>query len=359
MADTPSFDDLFLIGKAEQIVNRPDLQVVEGDVSEMLLMAAAAMADKCIEDSARRFRATYVDGASGDELTQLASDHWGIERFDALKTTGSLEFTRSNATAGAGIIPGGTVLATQPDINGVSLRFILDVDVNFGVLDTGPIVGTITAEIEGSAGNVLPNKVNRIVDNLFDSSITTTNPLVLVGGSEPETDPELRTRVRLFPSTLSRGTLSALEYGAMQVPSVKNATAIEAISGDVTVYISDAMGNASAAMISATAAELVNWRCAGTVIHVVAGAPLLLNVEYSLTVRTGTNVLGLEPIIIASVEGLMNSLKIGETLYISAIQTAIRNVDPVNITEVVIGLPAASQTPLASELIRPGTITRV
>ncbi|MCP3670711.1 MAG: hypothetical protein GY814_09820 [Gammaproteobacteria bacterium] len=359
MADTPSFDDLFLIGKAEQIVNRPDLQVLEGDVSEMLLMAAAAMADKCVEDSARRFRATYVDGAAGDELTQLASDHWALVRFDAVKSTGSVEFSRSDDAAGAGVVAAGTVLATQPDVNGLSLRYILDTDVNFGLADTGPLVGTVTAEIEGIGGNVLSDTVTRVVDNLFDSSITATNPSVMVGGSESETDAELRERVREFPATLSKGTLASLEYGAKQVPSVKNTTAVEELGGGVTVYVADASGNASASMVAAVVEELINWRCAGTVITVEAGVPLLHDVEYTLTVRTGTNVLALTPIIAASIEGLMNSLKIGETLYLSAIQTAIRNVDPVNITEAVISLPAANQEPSAFELIRPGTITRI
>lgn len=358
MADTPSFDDLFLIGKAEQIINRPDLQVFEGDVSEMLLNAAAAMADKCVEDSARRFRATYVDGASGDELTQLASDHWGLVRFAAIKSTGSVEFSRPTATAGAGVVPTGTIIATQADVNGLSLRYILDADVNFGALDTGPLVGTVTAEIEGIEGNVLANTIVRVVDNLFDPTIVANNPSVMVGGSQEETDSELRERVRQFPATLSRGTLAALEFGAKQVPAVKNATAVEN-NGSVSVYVSDASGNASAGMIADVVAELANWRCAGTVITVLSGVPLLLDVEYTLTVRAGTNVLALEPIIAASIEGLMNSLKIGETLYISAIQTAIRNVDPVNITEAVVSLPAANQVPLASELIRPGTITRL
>jgi len=357
MADTPSFDDLYLIGLAELIANRPDLQVQEGDVSEVLLNAATAMADKCIQDSARRFRATYVDGAAGDELTQLASDHWGIERFAAVKSTGGVTFTRATDAAGAGVITAGTVVATQPDVNGQSLRFLLDTDVNFGASDlTQP--GTVTAEVAGEEGNVGIGTITRTVDNLFDPSITVSNAAVLAGGSEEESDTALRSRVREFPSTLARGTLAALEFGAKQVPAVQNATASET-GGIVTLYVTDANGNSSLQMLLDVEAELLNWQSAGDVVNVTGGTPLLVDVTYSLTVRTGTNVLALEPIIAVAVAGELASLKIGETLYISAIQTAIRNVDPVNIAEVVVSLPTANQQPLATELIRVGTVTRV
>ena len=358
MADTPSFDDLYLIGLAEAIVNRPDLLVLEGDVSEMLLKAAAAMADKCVEDSARRFRATYVDGATGDELTQLASDHWGLNRFTAVKATGTVEFLRPTNAAGAGTIPAGTVVATQADVNGLSFRFITDSPVNFAAADTGPITVTVTAEVEGPDSNVLDGTVDRIVDNLFDGTLIVTNPTPMVGGSNAETDAELRERLREYPSTLRRGTLQALEFGAKQVPAVKNATATEGPTGIVTVYIADVSGNASAGMIADVVAELENWRCAGTIVNVTGGIPLLVDVDYTLTVRTGTNVLALEPIIDAAITAMLETLKIGETLYISMLHQAIRNVDPVNIVEVVINDPAANLTPANNELIRVGTITR-
>lgn len=359
MADTPSFDDLEIIGRAEQIVNRPDLQVNEGDVSEMLIKAAAAMADKCLQESARLFRATYVDGARGDELTQLANDHWGLARFDAVLATGEVQFSRPSATAGAGTIPTGTVIATEPDVNGLSYRFLTDAPVAFGAADTGPLTITVTAEVTGPDSNVAAGAVVRVIDNLFDGTITVTNAVVMTGGSVEETDSELRERLREFPSTLRRGTLSALEFGAKQVASVKSATAVEsAVSGTVQVYIADASGNASAQMISDVTAELNDWRCAGTAVTVLAGAPLLVDIDYSILVRAGTDILALGPVIQAAITGAMDTLKIGEALYVSLLHAAVQNVDPVNILEVIINTPATGIAPLANQLIRTGTVTQ-
>ena len=83
MAASPSWTDFFNLGKVEAQLKRPDLLVAEGDNSEMLLVAAASMADLLNGQSALFAKLTYVDGAEGDDLTILADDHWGIVRQDA------------------------------------------------------------------------------------------------------------------------------------------------------------------------------------------------------------------------------------------------------------------------------------
>ncbi len=359
MADAPSFDDLENLGRAEQITNRPDLQVNEGDISEMLLKAAAAMADKCQADSCRRFKDTFIDGAEGGKLSTLGSDHWALERFDAVKATGSVEFSRPfvDGSEPAGSIVAGTVIATEADVNGLSYRYVTDVPVAFALGELGPVAVNVTAEIEGSDSNAIAGTVIRVVDNLFDSNLVVTNPLVFAGGAEEETDIEYRERIREYPSTLRRGTLAALEFGAKQVSSVKNATASESASGITTVFVGDVDGNFTAQMLAEVTAELEDWRCAGSVVNVTGGTPLLIDVDYTLVVRTGTNVLSLLTLIESAITGFMDSLKIGDTLYISALQSAARQVDPVNIVEVIINTPAASTAPSSNQLIRTGTVT--
>jgi hypothetical protein len=71
----PSAEDLYDLAKAELVLRRPELQVLPGDVSDMILWAIAAAADRVVGYAAEKFRATYVDGARGDDLTTLASDH--------------------------------------------------------------------------------------------------------------------------------------------------------------------------------------------------------------------------------------------------------------------------------------------
>ena len=62
MATTPapSFADLFNTGKAEAQNRRPELTFDEGDISEMEMASAAAMADHILGYVAERIKATYL-----------------------------------------------------------------------------------------------------------------------------------------------------------------------------------------------------------------------------------------------------------------------------------------------------------
>lgn len=359
MAVAPTFNELEQIGRAEQILSRPDLQVLPGDISEMLIKAAAAMADKCVEHSAAAFRETFLDGAHGQALTDLVNDHWDLQRNEAVKSTGTQSFTRVGATGPAGTIPTGTVVGTVANPNGEDFLFVTDAALTFALDEQGPKTVGITAQVAGRESNVPTlGPVNRVLDTLYDS-FTTINTTLMVGGSPEESDPELRQRAREYPSTLRRGTLPALEFGAKTILGVKISSGFEDANGLVTIYVSDIDGNASLQMVDAVQVELdLNWKCAGVVLSVLAGTPILINIDYSLTVRPGTNVTELEPTIAAAVAGTMNKLKQGEILSLSKIQTAIENVDVDNITKVAVNTPLADIDPTDGQVIRPGTITR-
>lgn len=359
MAIAPTFEELEQIGRAEQILRRPDLLVAEGDISEMLLKAAAAMADKCIEFSASSFKETFIDGSAGQALTDLVDDHWNLQRQEAVEATGTVEFTRVSATGPAGTIPAGTTVATAVNADGEDFRFSTDADLSFALDEQGPKSVGITAQVAGRESNVASTGlVNRIIDTLYDS-FTVSNSTLVVGGAPEESDVDLRQRAREFPNTLRRGTLAALEFGAKQVASVAVASAFEDANGIVTVYVSDIDGNASAQMVGEVYTELnTNWKCAGVVLNVDQGTPTIINVDYSITVRPGTDVSGLEAPIQTAIESTMNKLTLGETLSLSQLHAAIINIDINNITQVTINSPLADIQPSSNQLIRPGTVTR-
>ena len=120
----PSFDDLMNLGKAEAIIRRPSLGIRVGDISEMLIAGAAAMADRLIGWFAERVGATFLDGASGDDLTQLAADHWAIQRRAATNSVGTVTFNRASADGTAQSFPIGTTVATARDSQGNDVQFV-------------------------------------------------------------------------------------------------------------------------------------------------------------------------------------------------------------------------------------------
>lgn len=375
MSSAPSFDDLLNLGKAEAILKRPTLGVRIGDISEMLLAGAAAMADRLIGWFAERIAATYLDGATGDDLTQLAADHWSIQRQAATQAVGTVTFNRSSADATIQTIPIGTTVATIRDSQGNDIQFTTTQAAAWAASTNGTRIVTTIAVVPGLAGNLSgPNLVTRIVSSPPPGGaytiVSSTQP---AGGSEEETDDELRDRTRLFPSTLRRGTLPALQYGATSITSiaVAKANAIQDATGLVTVYVSDASGNSTGTtkQVSATtvddgtmtakvAVELFNWAPAGGLVNVTGGAIQTVNITVTLTVKLGVDVAQLITDVQNSISARVGKLNIGQTLFLSDIISAVKAVDPDNITNIVVNLPLVDTAPSTSgNIIRAGVIT--
>jgi hypothetical protein len=371
----PSFDDLFNLGKAELILKRPSLGLRIGDISEMLISGAAAMADRLIGWFAERIAATFLDGASGTDLTELASDHWNISRRLATSSIATITLNRASATATAQNFPIGTTFATATDSQGNDIRFTSTQAASWGVSENGNKTVAISASVAGVTGNLLSaNLITRIISTLpAGGTYTIVSSTQPAGGSEEETDEELRDRVRIYPSTLRRGTLAALEYGAKSLStiSVAKASAIQDGTGLVTVYVSDASGISTGTattigplvvddgtMTKKVAIELLNWACAGSLVNVSGGAVQTVNISVSVTVKIGVDVNQLIANIQDSVAGRVNKLNIGETLYLSDIISAVKIVDPDNIVNVVVTDPVTNTAPSTpGNIIRPGSVT--
>lgn len=371
----PSFDDLMNIGKAEAILKRPTLGVRIGDITEMIIAGAAAMADRLIGWFAERIAATFLDGASGDDLTQLCADHWAIQRRAATKSVGTVTFNRSGADASAQEFPIGTVVATQRDSQGNDIQFVTTQAAQWAVSTNGTRVVTTEAVVAGTSGNLsATNLVSRIISSPPPGgtySITASS--LPAGGSEEETDEELRDRTRLYPSTLRRGTLGALEYGAKQVDTiaVAKASAVQDTTGLVTVFVSDASGNSTGTtkqvgpltvddgtMTAKVAVELYEWASAGALVNVTGGSIQTVNITVTIVVKLGVDVNQLITDIQNSISARVNKLNIGETLYLSDIMTAVKAVDPDNIVNVVMVTPIVDTAPSTpGNIIRPGVIT--
>jgi hypothetical protein len=361
---SPSFDDLYIIAKAELQLRRPDLFAAAGDVSDFILASIAAAADKCIQHTNEEMRKTFLDGATGDDLTVLVSDHFGITRQAATAAQVTLGFTRSVFTAGAGSIAIGTKVATEIDISGERQEFTTDAAVAWGATEVGTKTVLATAVVEGVAGNVAAATITDIVDAIFDANITLTNAAVAAGGNEEESDAQLRERTRLYPSTIRRGTSDAVIYGALQVPSVRIATVHEDSIGTATLYVADEAGGSTAEMVADVEAELDEWRCAGVPITVTGGYLLEQDIDISLTIKAGTDVAALVADITAAIENRIGRLAVGDgevtslgVLRRELIQSAAMSVAPDRILGVTVNTPSADIVPDAGQIIRAGTIT--
>lgn len=352
----PSFDDLLAQFESEALAIRASLTFFEGDITVAQQHGAGAMGDACIRFNVQALKETFIDGSKGDALTALVNDHLNIQRSPATSSQAGVTLSRTSG-GGAITIPAGFVVGSEFDSAGNTVLFTIDADVNFAGADNGPHAGTVTAQIAGRAGNVAVGKIVRYVDTKPDTTLAITNAAVAAGGNEEETDEELRVRARLFWQTLRRGTLAALEFGALTVASVRIARATEDAGGIVTLVVTDSDGNSTALMIANVVTEIENWRAAGSIVNVTGGTALVVNVTGSLVVKDGVDATVLGPIAADAIVGRINKQRQGETLYIDSIKAAGIAVDPDAIEAIILTTPLVDVVPSAAQVIRPGVVT--
>lgn len=365
MPVAPSFDDLLTQYEAEALLVRPTLKFLEGDVTTAQQHGAGAMADACIRFVVQAFKETFIDGAKGDALSALVDDHLNIQRSPATPAQATCSFTRTGGGAG-GTLPTGFVVGSAFDLAGNTVLYTLDGDVTFTSGDNGPHTRSVTAQLSGRAGNVAAGLITRVVSSTTLTGVAVTNAATAGGGNEEETDDELKVRARNFWQTLRRGTLGALEFGALRIVAVRIARATEDALGIVTLVVSDSDGNSTAQMIADVVREIENWRAAGSIVTIAGGVALIIDITAQLIGRAGVDTSVLGPIAAAAVAGRVRKQRQGEILYLDSVKAAAIAVDPDALEALVItalvdsdsnSFPLTDVTPTANQVIRPRVIT--
>ena len=136
---------------------------------------------------------------------------FGFDLRPAIAATGVAVFARGDAPLDLALeIPAGTYFVTMS-----GARFITDADAVIPAGETEASV-TITAETEGIAGNSGPLT---LLTTTSTTAYSVSNPAILAGGADSETEEQRAQRFASFIRSLARGTVAALEYGAT-IPAI-------------------------------------------------------------------------------------------------------------------------------------------
>lgn len=294
------FYDAFIVELQNQ---RPDLTDTEiGSLIDVLSGVFASGVTEVTATLVDEFKKTYFSTADGPEITggpdylqSLAVDHFGdaFSRPQAVKATGTVQFTRPTSGAGNVVIPAGTIVKSAQNAAGTSVRFETESEVTMTGLS---INASVRAVIAGVSGNVQANQVTQIESTLTDSSIVVNNSAAFAGGKAAENDEEYRATIKLLLESLKGGTLAALEAAALTVGGVELAKGIEFlqtvkewdVGGGVPIgdyfsiprarlYIADANGTASQALIDDVQAAINESRAAGVRVEVIGATAVSQN----------------------------------------------------------------------------------
>jgi hypothetical protein len=230
MSDFPTFDDLFRAGRDEALIRQGKLtrEVIEreGTDANILNALSATAAEQVIDQLVDVEAGLFLDSAEGQALDRIVFDRYGLVRKSASPALGSVAFSVSTPTVAAFIIPSGTLLASTDGI-----QYITTQQVQFPINTLGPVLVPIRSVLAGKAQQAAVGTIISIINSISGApnSLVVTNTVATSGADDDESDDSLRARARAFFTTARRGTIAAIEAGALAVQGVRTATAFEVI----------------------------------------------------------------------------------------------------------------------------------
>ncbi len=331
MPDLPTRLDYFAIGR-DYVVQRatkidPALVDVEGSDVNLFVGIASVLADFVTRQLAGRTGALLLDGSDDEDLDRYAFDRYSLTRKGASPARGSITISRPTVTGGAGTVPVGTKILSDTGV-----EYITTTQANFAAADASVSNVYARAVQAGKATQVGASAIKRFAQPqiLFDATLTCTNPAPTAGGEDAEDDNTFRARVRDFWRTARRGVIGAIEFGALTVPGVVSAQAIESLTLDgqparvVNLYIADSSGVASDALAAEVLVALEDYRSAGIAVLISTSIPLLTEIQLKLTFKAGVDTRTLADNIRAAVVEFVNTLPVNGPLYVGQLYSVLQ-----------------------------------
>ena len=352
--------DLFEVGRAEAVSGptKFDRAIIDTDGSDVnvIFNVSATMGEESAAYTQRALNALRLATASGEDLDRLVWDLYQIRRKDEAPAVVTLRLSRSSGGSGFSIPAGSPFGTTTGQV------YTTVVPAAFSNGSNGPIDVLAVAEVSGEGGNV-PDGVITVIQGSFpDATLVVTNPEKAAGGSPRQSDESFKDTARQFYTTARRGTKSAIEFGAIQVPQVAQAAATEVLdpTAGLPVYrvqliVSDLQGQANSALAASVVTELDEYRALGVPVLVVPATPQYVTVKISgVAFSAGTSTAQALADAKALIVALVNNLRPGATLYRSQILSAIGplQVPGLIVPEGALVEPAGDLVPTTGTVIR-------
>lgn len=387
--NVPSQQDLYDLYQNELQSRAPELtDFEEGAINDAIAGAVSVGGQEVLKAIIDLFSKTYFSTANGPEITggpddlqTLAVDHFGDDfaRPAAAPAVGVVTFSRPGSSPTV-LIPEGTIVKTAKDASGNEIRFATLSDVTI----TGTSINASVQAVEaGTEGNVNSGTVVKIESSLLDSTIVVTNPSAFSGGEAEDTDSEYREFIRNKIETLRGATKAAIEAAANNVPGIETATAIEDlqtviewdIGGSMTVgdfftiprvrlFVGDANGTATLALIDEVIAAIEPVRAAGVKIDVIGANALSVDWTMNITLNpSGPNFAELSTdttMLEESMAQYIRDLPIGTGFDKGLAKLAILAIwgpsGTDDLTDLTISIPTGNISATVNDKLIPGTI---
>lgn len=322
-----------------------------GSVVRTLVEAVLAEQDIQYYQVKQIFDGMSIDDATGEDLDRLIKI-LGVVRKGATSCVVYITFGRSTPMSRDVAIPYGSVVSTYSDNSGGTIEFV--VDEEDAKLPAGQSEVSVRCHAKEPGIIYVPMNTVAVMNKPIINIEYVNNESNIYGGSEQETDDELRERSKTVFSSLGKGTTAAIENAIMAIDGVQDVVCLDCARG---------VGTADAIVVTATIPppqELVdlisdtaeNTKAAG--IDVQITYPTTFTIDVKLTVM---NTNASNDTIGDAVVTYMSSLGVAEKLIINQLERAVLNACGNRDADIKVITPAENVTPAGTQIIRCGTVT--
>lgn len=278
--------------------------------------------------------------ATGQDLDSWLAD-FGFSRLEASKARGQVTFSLKSAKPSPQMIPAGKVIQViggfiQYQVIGDPQQTHWDAAQDAYIIPAGQtsIIVTVEAVNAGYQFNVQPGQLNQ-----FSSTISgvdfVTNESAISNGRDAENDIDAHNRFILFINSLSKNTKPALSEAIMSVEQGIDFNLLENIDangnhrdGFFTAVIDDGSGAVPQSILVRVEQAIEPVRGFTIAYAVVAAQMVTLSVALNIRVADGANSVQVQANVEQGMLQHINSLKIGETLYLYSLVQSAYLADP-------------------------------
>lgn len=355
------------------------INVVRASQSQVTDFSVGSVARTIMEAPAIEIEELYLQMALGlsDSIKTAVFQSFSFTPIAAEGASGVVRFTAAGVSASAILVPAGTTVSTSSS----SYKYATAIDVS--IAPGGSYVdATVYCTSAGSATNVGAGLVT-IMSSLVTGVASVSNALAFINGADAETDDARKTRFQWYVSTLSRGTVSSIGYGASQATVlnssggiIETAALVQVVEpyvtdstqpiGLVNVFIHNGVGGTSSALLT-NVTNIINgyylsngtpvpgWKSAGVHAVVAAATEVPIDVTATLTMLPGYTSAAADALATSLVGQYLLGLGIGVSAIRSEIIALIMSVP--GVYNVVLSAPSADVSATSSQKVMPGTIS--
>lgn len=271
------------------------------------------------------FQANQLSNASGEDLSQVAFEMYGINRFAPSFARVSVEsvnlhFYVDSGTFGeinGGIaitIPEGTLVSTEDSFLDNNLIYRIANTYELGA-DENYVYCAAVALNPGSYANVSSNSLNyhNFVNysEVLNDGLKVTNKFAIVNGQDEEMDSSLRYRVSNFVQSSVNKNDDAISLKALSVPGIKEVRVLRSYFGIGTLaVVAFGQGRELTKDVSALLEDrLFELRMPGQSVTVVPGITSYLDFKIRVYIKSGISTIEKENSISLIKQNVANLIK--------------------------------------------------